>query len=65
MAATAVEINFGDYRDLLCISHKDFDNQLDFAGESVWGNLAFRRIAADGGRLLVMEHTVRDGTCGR
>lgn len=65
LAATAVEIDFGAYRDLLCISHKEFDNQLDFAGESSWGNLAFRRLAADGTRLLALENRVLDGVCGR
>ena len=65
MAATAVEIHFGSWRDLLCVSHKEFDNRLDFAGETVWGNLAFRRIAAGGARLLAFENTVRDGSCGR
>lgn len=65
MAATAVEIDFGGCRDILCVSHKDFDSQLEFADETVWGNLAFRRIAADGARLLAFENTVRDGVCGR
>ena len=65
MMAVALEIDFGGYRDLLCVSHKEFDNQLAFAGESFWGNLAFRRYGADGVRQLAFENRVCDGVCGR
>lgn len=66
MAAVALEINFGEYRDLLCISHKEFDCQLTFAGESYWGLLAFRRYNARGGACrLAFENRVSDGVCGR
>jgi len=63
--ASAVEIAFSDLTDTLCVSHKDFDGDLEFGEHRAWGHLAFRRIARGGETLLAIDHTMADGTCGR
>lgn len=62
--ALAVEVAFQGYRDLLCVSHKDFDGELAFGGLRSWGHLAFGRAVGQGGPVLLIEHTMADGTCG-
>ncbi|HOF87572.1 MAG TPA: alginate lyase family protein [Armatimonadota bacterium] len=63
--ATALELRFPDYTDYLCVSHKDFDGELAFAGITTWGFLAFRRVDEAGNVLLEIEQTMMDGVCGR
>lgn len=62
---TALKISFPTHDDLLCLSHKDFDAELEFAGVRAWGHLAFRRVARDGRTTLAITHTMADGVCGR
>jgi hypothetical protein len=63
--ATALEIAFPDYTDYLCVSHKDYDGELAFAGMTCWGFLAFRRVDTAGNVLLAIEQAMADGVCGR
>ena len=63
--ATAVQIAFRGVTDTLCVSHKDFDGDLEFGGQRSWGNLAFRRSARGKGEILAIDHTMADGVCGR
>ncbi|OPZ84596.1 MAG: Heparinase II/III-like protein [bacterium ADurb.Bin429] len=63
--ATALEIRFPEYTDYLCVSHKDFDGEMEFAGMTAWGFLTFRRVNAAGKVLLAIEQTMGDGVCGR
>jgi hypothetical protein len=63
--ATALSIAHEGCRDLVCLSHKDFDAHLEFGGQTAWGFLAFRRTHAAGRRALTFTHEMADGTCGR
>ena len=60
--ATAVRIGVGGHDDLLCVSHKDFDAELEFAGVRTWGHFAFRR---GGASAMAIDYTMSDGVCGR
>lgn len=64
-AACAVEIRFGGHTDYLCVSHKDFDADLQFGGQHARGFLAFRRVNARGQVVLRINHAMPDGVCGR
>ncbi len=63
--ASAVEISFSTHVDVLCVSHKDFDADLEFGPHRAWGHLAFRRLNKAGKTELSIEHTMADGICGR
>ena len=63
--ATAVEIRFPGHTDRLCVSHKDFDGEMEFASHRTFGFLAFRRLQPDGAPILTVDHTMADGVCGR
>lgn len=63
--ATAVEIRFPDHKDVLCVSHKDFDAELKMDSLSAWGNIAFQRTDSNGSVTLRIVHTIKDGVCGR
>ena len=63
--ATAVRIIGRDCVDTLCVSHTDYNAQLDAGGISLWGMLGFARANASGARHLEIQHTVADGSCGR
>jgi len=62
--ATALEVAFQGYRDLLCVSHKDFDAELAFGPLRAWGHLAFGRAVGAAEPQLLIEHTMADGACG-
>jgi hypothetical protein len=62
--AVAVEVTFPGYRDIFCLSHKDYDAEMAFAGITTWGFLALRRLQNHETRLAV-DHLMRDGVCGR
>lgn len=63
--AVALEITFPAFTDILCVSHKDFDGELDVVGQRAWGFLAYRREYPDGTPALAVTHTMADGVCGR
>ncbi len=63
--AVAVQVSFRGVTDSLCVSHLDYDAELAFNGQTVWGNIAFRRVDRKGRELLSIDHTVADGVCGR
>jgi hypothetical protein len=63
--ACAVEVRFEGHTDYACISHKDFDAELEFGGHRAAGFLAFRRVNKRGEKTLSLDQTVRDGICGR
>lgn len=62
---SAVQLEFSDCVDRVCVSHSEFDAELESGPVSTWGILAFERSATDGTSLLAFEHTVADGICGR
>lgn len=64
-AAVGLEVAFAGGADTVCISHKDFDAELEFYGETAWGHLAFRRRGPGGRSKLTLDHTMADGVCGR
>ena len=63
--ATALEIAFQGHTDRVCLSHTEFNAELQFGDESAWGFLAFSRITADGSAGLSFTHRVSEGDCGR
>ena len=63
--AVALEIAFSGCTDAACVSHKDFDADLEFGTHSAWGHLAFSRMALAGTATLSFEHTAADGVWGR
>lgn len=63
--ATAVAVKFGTYTDSLCVSHKEFDGEMQFGGYSAEGIIAFRRQNRRGRVLQSIDHSVVDGICGR
>lgn len=63
--ASGVQLTFRDCVDQVCISHTEFDADLDFGKISTWGNIAFNRSTSDGTERLTFNHTVADGVCGR
>ena len=62
--ASAVRIAFAGQTDWLCVSHKDWDAELEFGPHRMWGLMGFRREVRDGVTVSI-EHTMADGTCGR
>lgn len=62
--ATAVRVRFADCTDTLCVSHKDFDADLEFGKCTGWGHLLLQREAADGRGVLAVRHTMDEGDCG-
>ena len=62
--ACAVRIAFAGQTDWLCVSHTDWDAELEFGPHRMWGHLAFRR-EVRGGAAVSIDHTMADGTCGR
>ncbi len=60
--AVALEIAWPNATDSFCLSHKDYDAQLAWGDQAVWGMLAFRRTGA---APLDITHSVADGVCGR
>ena len=63
--ATALEIAFQGHTDRVCLSHTEFNAELQFGDESAWGFLAFSRVNADGSAGLSFTHRVNEGECGR
>ena len=62
--ATALELDFGDYCDTLCLSHTEYDAQLNYGTETFWGIMRYQRHDKSGKELASFSHTVRDGGCG-
>ncbi|MDP6354963.1 MAG: heparinase II/III family protein [Planctomycetota bacterium] len=63
--ASAIQLKFPDCTDQVCISHTEFDADLELGQTSTWGNISFTRRAGDGTEMLAFDHTVADGICGR
>ncbi len=63
--AAAVEVRFGRFTDVMCLSHKDFDADLSFGGQELFGFLGLRRFDGKGKPLLSVDHRMSDGICGR
>ncbi len=59
--ATALSIIHENGSDELCVSHKDYDAELDLGGQHAWGWFAFRRLDASGKETLSIVHTMADG----
>lgn len=60
--ATALRVALGGREDLLCVSHADYDAELEFGGVRMWGHFAFRR---RGAAPMTIDYTMADGVCGR
>lgn len=56
--ATAIELRWDDYAEILCVSHKPYDTHLEYAGRRAWGVLACNVYGLD------RVHTAVDGVCG-
>jgi hypothetical protein len=63
--ASAIHLKFSNCMDQICLSHTEFDAELEFGGTTEWGNIVFVRSATDGTKLLEFDHTVAEGICGR
>jgi hypothetical protein len=62
----AVQLAFAGQTDTICLSHTEYDAELVSGPVKTWGIFAFNRTCAGGSaRPLDLEHTVRDGVCGR
>ncbi len=62
--ATAIQITHGHRVDTVCLSHKEWDGDLAFGNDSLFGLLAIRRQDSDGTVVFKADHRVTDGRVG-
>lgn len=63
--AAAVRLSFAGCTDTICVSHTEFDSELQVGPSSTWGIIAYERATPAGETVLAINHTVVDGVCGR